>query len=197
MSLTVALLIAAGVVVGAGVWQFIVWLIEVRDKDRKYRAARADADARGKPMLVAGGPWGGRRLRHLVNKPAHGMGDACLDVNPRAITGCPNAVVADVTRIPFADGTFGAAFASHLLEHLPSTRAAETALTELHRVADAVYIAYPYRQSLAGWLTRGHHLWVRQKGSTVWLTQRGRSLDGADRRRSFKVPARKGAGIGG
>ena len=197
MSLTVVLLITAGVIVALGAWQFFVWIIETRDKDRKYRAARAQADACGKPLLVAGGPWGGRGIRNLIRLPAHPNGDACLDINPRAIAGCPNAVLADVTRIPFADGAFGAAFASHLLEHLPNTRAAETALAELHRVADVVYIAYPYRQSLGGWLTRGHHLWVRQKGGTVLLTQRGRSVDKADRHRSFEAPARKGAEIGG
>ena len=140
---------------------------------------------------------GGRRLRRLVNHPAHGHGDACLDINPDAIAGCPNAVLADVTHIPFADRTFGAAFASHLLEHLPNTLAAEAALAELHRVADTVYIVYPYRQSLGGWITRGHHLWVRQKGSTVFLTQRGRGVESADRHRSFHAPSRHGATIGG
>jgi len=197
MSLIVVLLIVAGVIVVLGAWQFFVWIVETRDKDRKFRAARAQADARGKPLLVAGGPYGGRGFRNLVRLPAHPNGDACLDINPRAIAGCPNAVLADVTQIPFANGAFGAAFASHLLEHLPNTSAAEMALAELHRVADAVYIAYPYRQSLGGWLTRGHHLWVRQKGGTVLLTQRGRSVDKADRHRSFKAPARKGAEIGG
>ncbi len=197
MSLPVILFIIGGVVVGAGLWQVLVWIIEMRDKDRKYRAARAAADARGKPLLVVGGPWGSRPLRRLVHKPAHGTGDACLDIDPHAIAGCANGVVADVTRIPFANRSFGAAFASHVLEHLPSTRTAEAALVELHRVAEVVYIVYPYRQSLGGWLTRGHHLWITQKAGTVTLTQRGHSVDGADRHRSFKAPIRKGAQIGG
>jgi hypothetical protein len=197
MSLTLVMLIAAGVIVGLAAWQTFVWITETKDKDRKYRASRAQADARGKLLLVAGGPYGGRGFRNLIRLPAHPNGDACLDINPRAIAGCPNAVLADVTRIPFADGAFGAAFASHLLEHLPDTHAAETALAELHRVADVVYIAYPYRQSLGGWLTRGHHLWVRQKGGTITLTQRGRSVNKVDRHRSFEVPVRKGAEIGG
>ncbi len=190
MSLVVVvLLVIVGVIVLLGLWQLLVWIVEMRGKDRKYRAARARADAMGKPLLVAGGPWGGRRLRRMVNLPAHGNGDACLDIDRNAIAGCPNAVLADVTHIPFADGVFGAAFASHVLEHLPDTLAARSALAELHRVADAVYIVYPYRQSLGGWITRGHHLWVRQKGATFLLTQRGRVVDSAERHRSYQAPA--------
>jgi ubiquinone/menaquinone biosynthesis C-methylase UbiE len=83
--------------------------------------------------------------------------------------------VASVTHIPFADKCFGAAFASHLLEHLPTVDAASQALDELNRVAEAVYIVYPSRQSFSGWLVPDHHLWVWQKDSTTYLRQRGRS----------------------
>ena len=169
------LIILAVVVAGIGLWQLAVWLIESRAKSRQYKAACACAEAKGKPLLVAGGPWGVTRTRRRLNKPAHGDGDVCLDIDRRALGEHPCGVVANVTHIPFADKCFGAVFASHLLEHLPSVEAASQALAELNRVAEEVYLVYPSRQSLAGWAIPDHHLWVWQKNSTTYLRQRGKS----------------------
>jgi hypothetical protein len=168
-------LIVLAVVAGIGLWQLAVWLIETRAKNRQYKAACACAQASGKPLLVAGGPWGVTKTRHRLGKPAHGYGDVCLDIDRRAFYGHPKAVVASVTHIPFADKCFGAAFASHLLEHLPTVEAASQALDELNRVAEAVYIVYPSRQSFSGWLVPDHHLWVWQKDKTTYIRQRGKS----------------------
>jgi hypothetical protein len=170
----IILAIIGGVCVGFGLWQLIVTLVENWRKSQKFKAAQSFARRRNKPLLVAGGPWGNRRVRHVLNRPAHGAGDVCLDIDPNAMTGHPCGVVADVTHIPFADDSFGAAFASHLLEHLPSTADAQEALAELNRVADEVFIVYPFRQSLGGWFTRGHHLWVWQKGNITYIKQRGK-----------------------
>lgn len=167
--------VALAVVAGIGGWQLAVWIIETRAKNRQYKAASARALKEGKPLLVAGGPWGVTRTRRRLNKPAHGNGDVCLDIDRRAFDGHPRAVVASVTHIPFADKCFGAVFASHLLEHLPTVDAASQALDELNRVAEAVYIVYPSRQSFAGWLVPDHHLWVWQKDSTTYLRKRGKS----------------------
>ena len=155
-------------------WQLVVWIGETRDKNRKYQAATDHAEKNNKPLLVVCGPWGTKPFRHWFNKPAHGFGDVCLDINRRAIDGHPCGVVANVTNIPFADKCFGAAFASHLLEHLPTTDDAKKALDELNRVAEAVFIVYPSRQSIAGWVIADHHLWVWQKGDKTYLRQRGR-----------------------
>ena len=167
--------VALAVVAGIGGWQLAVWVIENQFKGRQYKAASARALKEGKPLLVAGGPWGVTRTRRRLNKPAHGNGDVCLDIDRRAFDGHPRAVVASVTHIPFADKCFGAVFASHLLEHLPTVDAASQALDELNRVSEAVYIVYPSRQSFAGWLVPDHHLWVWQKDSTTYLRKRGKS----------------------
>ena len=171
----IALDVVLGILAALGIWQLAVWMAEIQDKNRKYRAATSFAREERKPLLVAGGPWGGKRARHWLNKPAHGEGDVCLDIDRGAIDGHPCAVVASVTHIPFSDNTFGAAFASHLLEHLPTVGDAGQALDELNRVARAVFIVYPSRQSIAGWVIPGHHLWVWQEGSKTYLKQRGRS----------------------
>jgi hypothetical protein len=164
-----------GTFLAVGGWQLIVWIGETRDKNQKYQAATAHAEKNNKPLLVVCGPWGTKPFRHWFNKPAHGFGDVCLDINRRAIDGHPCAVVANVTHIPFADKCFGAAFASHLLEHLPTTDDAKKALDELNRVAESVFIVYPSKQSIAGWVIADHHLWVWQKGDKTYLRQRGKT----------------------
>ena len=177
--------LVAAIFLGVGGWQLVVWLGEVSDKNRKFKAASAYALKKNKPMLVAGGPWGNKSARRWFNIPAHGSGDVCLDVNHRPIQGHPYGVIATVTDIPFRHKSFGAVFASHLLEHLPTVADAEKALSELDRVAEAVYIAFPSRQSIAGWLMPGHHLRVWQKNGTTFLKQR--SIPGAENGRSITI----------
>ena len=173
--MTYPALLVLGICLGVGGWQLAVWLGEIRDKNKKYKAASAYARERGKPLLVAGGPWSTKPTRRLLKMPAHGNGDVCLDIDRRAIEGHHCGVIANVTHIPFSDKSFGAAFASHLLEHLPTTDDARKALAELNRVAEAVFIVYPSRQSITGWVIPDHHLWVWQKGNTTYLKQRGKS----------------------
>jgi len=170
-----ALFLVLGICLGVGGWQLAVLLGETRDKNKKYKAACAYALEKNKPLLVAGGPWGYNKLRHWFNMPAHGNGNVCLDINRRAIGSHPCGVIANVTHIPFSDKSFGAAFASHLLEHLSTTDEAKQALAELNRTAEAVFIAYPSRQSIVGWVIPDHHLWVWQKGDTTYLKQRDKT----------------------
>jgi len=172
-----ALFLVLVICLGVGGWQLVVWLGETRDKNEKYKAASAYSMDRDKPLLVAGGPWGITRRRHWLRMPAHGNGDVCLDIDYSAITHHPKGVIASVTHIPFSDKSFGAAFASHMLEHLSTTDDAKKALAELNRVADAVFIVSPSRQSIAGWAIPDHHLWVWQKGKTIYISQRGKSKD--------------------
>lgn len=172
----IVLFLLTGIFIGVVIWQLVVWLGEIRDKDKKYEAAAAFAQKVGKPLLVAGGPFGTYRVRRLLNMPAHGKGDVCLDIVCCAFTGHPRGVIADVTQIPFCDKAFGAVFASHLLEHLPSIYYANRALDELNRVAEIVFLAYPSRQSIGAWLKREHHLWIWQKGNAIYLEQRNNSV---------------------
>lgn len=166
------LYIVIGVAGGILIWQLIIWTREIRYKNRQCRLAQEYSQQLKKPLLVAGGPWGGRPWRHRLKIPAHAMGDVTIDISPMAVEGHPKGVVANVTNLPFPDKTFGAALASHLLEHLYDVNEAKLALSELNRVADRVFIAYPSRQSLAAWIIPDHRLWVWQKGNEIFLKQR-------------------------
>jgi len=146
-----------------GVWQGVAHYKQALERQVKYEAARAYADSIGKPLLVVGGPWGANPFRSLLKIPAHGCGDVCIDIHPEACEGCSNTVEADIRDIPFPDKYFGAALASHILEHLPTVDNCERAISELHRVANAVYVAGPSKQSILAWLIPEHRLWVTQK----------------------------------
>lgn len=174
--LSISLIVLAGIILLLALWQLIVWIFEIRDKNRKYQAALACARSSGKPLLV-GNPWGIKPYRRWLNKPAHGSGDVCLDIDRQALVGQPGAVVGSITHLPFADKVFGAVFFSHVLEHLPTTGAAKQALEEMKRVADSVFIAYPSKQSIAGWIVRDHHLWVWQDKKCTYVQQRGKTAN--------------------
>jgi hypothetical protein len=170
--ISIVTLVIVGILVVVFIWQMIIWMLEIQDKNRKYKAATEYAQKSGKQLLVIGGPWGVKSYRRLLDRPAHGNGDVCLDIDRRALESHPCAVVASCTDIPFADKSFGAVFSSHVLEHMPTTQMAEQALSEMNRVAGAVFIAYPSRQSLAAWIIRDHHIWVWQKDGKTILRQR-------------------------
>ena len=164
--------VIAGIFAAIFIWQIIIWILEIQDKNRKYRAACKFALKSSKLLLVIGGPWGVKSYRRLLGRPAHGNGDVCLDIDRRALEGHPCAVIASCTDIPFSDNSFGAIFSSHVLEHMPTTQIAEQAWAEMNRVAGSVFIAYPSRQSIAAWIIRDHHIWVWQKGGKTLFKQR-------------------------
>ena len=56
---------------------------------------------------------------------------------------------------------------SHLLEHLGSVEDVALAWNEFHRVADAVFVSLPGKDSLMAWLAPEHNLWVQQVGSGI------------------------------
>ena len=165
-------LIIAGILLVVFIWQMIIWALEIQDKNRKYQAALAVAKKSGKQLLIVGGPYGVKGYRRMLGRPAHGNGDICLDIDRRALQGHPCPVVASCTDIPFSDKSFGAVFSSHVLEHMPTTKQAEKAFSEMNRVAGSVFIAYPSRQSIAAWIIRDHHIWVWQKGGATLFKQR-------------------------
>jgi hypothetical protein len=81
-------------------------------------------------------------------------------------------IEADIRNIPLPDKWAGAAFASHVLEHLPTPADARIALGELGRIADYVYIVSPRKSNIMAWLHPDHHLWVTQRGHRIRLQQR-------------------------
>ncbi len=176
--MNILLLVLAGIAGATAVWQLAVWIFETRDKKQKYRDALTGAEKSGKPMLVVGGPWGALPFRYALKIPAHGGGDVCLDIDARAFRGHPCGILADVKEMPFRNGSFGAVFISHVLEHLDTAGGAAAALRELTRVSDAVFVVSPSRQSIAAWIKREHHLWIWQEGNVICVTERGNGFRG-------------------
>jgi hypothetical protein len=149
------------------------------ESSEKYALAQEEARIRDKPFLIAGGPAGSAdaysdnpligplaRAKVYFGVKAHGCGDLCIDIDPHACDGCLFEE-ADITNLPFADKEFGAVLSSHVLEHMADAATCQKAWSELHRVADVVFICVPPKSSLFAWLVPDHYLWVRHVGETI------------------------------
>lgn len=131
--------LAFSLLAGAGVREAVQQHIEHNERVEVFQRAREYADSVGRPLLAVGVP------RSAF--PWHPCGDVNIDIDPNASTHC-HYEVADIRDIPYRDRYFGAAYASHVLEHLPSVDDATQALNELHRVADRVFIVSPHKSSI-------------------------------------------------
>lgn len=148
--------------VGLLVYEGIIQVDEFMERRRVFQQARDYADKVDKPLLVVGAPLFG------INHPC---GDVTIDISPEKAAMC-DGEVADIRDIPYPGGYFGAAFASHVLEHLETIEDAQIAISELHRVADRVFIVLPSQSSISAWLYPEHHLWLTPANGSFIIEQR-------------------------
>lgn len=141
----------------------ILQSIELNERHKVFNQAREHSNSLRLPLLVVGTP------KHSFSHPE---GDVTIDNDPDK-QGHGNTELADVRDIPYPSSYFGAAYASHILEHLPTVDDACVALDELKRVADKVFVVSPHKSSIIAWLYPGHHLWVTNSGDGFILEQRG------------------------
>lgn len=151
-------LFLAGLVAREGVMA----LQQIYDRQKIFRQARTYADRVNKPLLVVGTPkWG----------LYHPCGDVTIDIGPGWGQAC-DVEIADVRDIPYPSEYFGAAYVSHVLEHLPTIEDAFIALDELERVADKVFTVSPGKGMIVNWAYPGHYLWVTPSGDGYVIEQR-------------------------
>lgn len=150
-------------------YELVIQARESNERRESYWEAVKEALKRNKPLLVVGGPYGFGRSWGPIH---HGFGDVCLDITAGACQDGAEVVQGDVREIPYPDGYFGAAYCSHVLEHLSTVEDAQRAMQELLRVADVVFLCYPSRASILGNVWPGHHLWIEVEGNKVYAEQR-------------------------
>lgn len=140
--------------IGVACAQTLDLLTDLGNRMATWEAARAAADAAGKPMLNIGCP--------SVRPLAYACPDVCLDISAERLARCRSArpTHGDVRRIPFPNKAFGSVICFHVLEHLDTVADAERALGELGRVADRVYVISPNRLQIPAWVHPEHRLWV-------------------------------------
>jgi len=108
-----------------------------------FDEAKKAARMVGKPLLNAG-----------CKSAYTELSDINLDIVPREV---PNFVRGDIQDLKmFTDKQFGAAYASHVLEHVEDP---EAALRELHRVANHVFIIMPFPLWPWAWF-HPDHKWI-------------------------------------
>lgn len=159
MYLPILAIVVGGVATREGIQQ----AIELNERHQVFKQARNYADSLGKPLLVVGTP---------KFRMTHPCGDVTIDLDPKLPKIC-NYEVADIRDIPYPSGYFGAAFASHILEHLPTIEDACQALDELERVSNKVFVASPHKSSIIAFIHPGHHLWITPSGDGYIIEQRG------------------------
>lgn len=151
---------------GIAIREGFLQMTEVNERHQIFNQAKDYADSLGKPLLVVGTP----KFQFM-----HGCGDVTIDISPNVNTFC-DVEIADTRAIPYTDNFFGAAFVSHVLEHLPTIKDAFQALDELERVADRVFSVSPHKTSIMAWLNRSHHLWINSSGDGYIIEQRGMGI---------------------
>lgn len=137
---------------GAYVADVLVRPMEAADQARAY------ADSAGKPLLNVGAGTAGTSLRSAVLGPTL-WGDVNVDIAaPRDVPHGPTVVsYGDAEALPFADKTFGAVIASHVVEH---TERPAAVLAELERVADRSFVIVPRWWAPHTWAHPGHRWFV-------------------------------------
>lgn len=125
--------------------QTAIYIYQRWERETKWAQAREYAERVGKPLLNIGSGFDPRFV-----------GDINMDIRDPEEQLHPNYVQASIYAIPYPDKYFGAAFASHVLEHLDDPQAA---IDEVSRVADRVYICVPMAISIADALYPGHK-WI-------------------------------------
>jgi SAM-dependent methyltransferase len=114
-----------------------------------FRAARKTARVCGKPLLNVG-----------CKRSYTERSDVNLDLVPRNV---PHFVRGDIQNLDmFTDKQFGAVYASHVLEHVEDP---DTALLEMHRVAEHVFVITPLPIFPWAWFHPDHRwiLWHTRK----------------------------------
>jgi SAM-dependent methyltransferase len=129
------------------------------------RAARAAADARGKPLLNVGAGTPGTSLRVAVFGPFM-PGDVNCDLGGSGACGPSTVCRCDAHALPYRSGQFGAVIASHVIEHVDDPA---RALAELARVADEVFVITPAWWAPHTWLHPGHQWYRRDDGRFIPL----------------------------
>jgi SAM-dependent methyltransferase len=156
------LLTAVGLGVG---WAAVTYAVDVLyTPARVAEQARLAALRRGKPLLNIGAGTSTTSVRAAVFGPTL-WGDTNCDLAGQgscdvATRVCP----CDAHSLPFGDKQFGAAIASHVLEHVEDP---QRALGEMHRVADEVFVITPKWWAAHTWMHPGHLWYRRDNGSWV------------------------------
>jgi len=134
--------------------RFLIYLVAAFGYKRTvFNLARKAARKAGKPLLNAG-----------CGSKFTDLSDVNLDIVPREV---PHFFNGDIQKLSqFKDKQFGAVYASHVVEHVEDF---DSALKELDRVAENVYVITPFPLWPSAWLCPSHK-WIVWRGKRIART---------------------------
>lgn len=134
--------------------------------------ARSYCDRVRKPLLQVGAGTPGSSIATALFGPTL-VGDVNLDIAaPAGVPGRGRVVYGDAQDLSaWPDGSFGAVFASHVLEHVDRP---DLALSEWRRVADKAFIVVPQWWCPHTWLHPGHRWFIDSKVERAYPLWNGR-----------------------
>jgi len=130
--------ILLGVLGTAVIYEGVIQLNEIAERENYWQLARKYCDKIGKPLLRIG-------IRRSSFEPPNG--DVTLDVDLKVLD-IPGGVHGDERAMPFSDKEFGCCFNEHTLEHLHTCEDVEMAVNECARVADFTVLLCPSPYSI-------------------------------------------------
>ena len=120
-----------------------------------FNLAKLAASKIGKPLLNAG-----------CGSKFTGLSDVNLDIVSKEV---PNFVKGDIQNLfMFKDKQFGAVYASHVVEHVEDV---DSAMRELDRIAENVYVITPFPLWPSAWACPSHR-WILWRGKSIARTPR-------------------------
>jgi hypothetical protein len=125
-----------------------------------FNLAKQKANEVGKPLLNAG-----------CGSKFTGLSDVNLDIVSKEV---PNFVKGDIQNLlMFRDKQFGAVYASHVVEHVEDV---DSAMRELDRVAENVYVITPFPLWPSAWACPSHR-WILWRGKGIAKTPHNYAKD--------------------
>ena len=118
-----------------------------------FNLAKKAATKAGKPLLNAG-----------CGSKFTAQSDVNLDIVPKEVARFVNGDIQKLSQ--FKDKQFGAVYASHVVEHVEDV---DSALRELDRVAENIYVITPFPLWPSAWLSPGHK-WIPWRGKRIART---------------------------
>jgi ubiquinone/menaquinone biosynthesis C-methylase UbiE len=139
-------------------------------------------DLRGMTSILDVGSGAGQIAQHLLKYSDHGAQITCIDLSRQMLrrartrlkSSVPSFVAADLTALPFADGSFDGVTCGYVLEHLPDPQMGLAELSRVMKPGGRMFLLTTEDSFSGAWTSR---LWCCRTYNRMELMRLCESLD--------------------